>query len=137
MLSVKRFGSSYPGKKWIRAIKKDDTSISKYGDTDPEENFAEAMRVYIQTDGGTKNPQAVKGFANRFKILDKLMKQSMQKRASLFKKFKKAMEKRGVAFVTRAVALTHVLVKDKVYIIPAKEEDRLPSEKQISSRKNE
>ena len=87
-------------KGWPDAIKKDGTSVSDYGDTKLTEDFAEAMRVYIQTDGGTKNPQALKDFATRFEILDSLMKASMTERRSLFNKFKKAMEKKGVAFVT-------------------------------------
>ena len=94
VLHVKRFGTPDPGKKWLRAIKKDGTSVSDYGDTAAAEDFAEAMRVYIQTDGGTKDSQAMKDFANRFEIIDKLMKKNMQERTSLFNKFKRAMERR-------------------------------------------
>ena len=109
-------------KDWPEAVKKDGTSVSEYGDTSLTEDFAEAMRVYIQTDGGTKNPQALKDFANRFEILDNLMKASMTERKSLFDKFKKAMEKKGVAFVTKAGVLTHIVVQNQVYIIPPDKE---------------
>ena len=73
-----KFSRLEPEKNWLDAIKKDGTSVSKYGDTNSAEDFAEAMRVYIQTDGGTKDPQVMKDFANRFEILDKLMKQSIK-----------------------------------------------------------
>ena len=109
-------------KGWPDAIKQDGTSVSKYGDTKLSEDFAEAMRVYIQTDGGTKDPQALKDFANRFGILDSLMKKSMKERKSLFSKFKKVMEKKGVAFVTSSGVLTHIVVQDKVYITPTSED---------------
>ena len=69
-------------KGWPDAIKKDGTSVSEYGDTSLTEDFAEAMRVYIQTDGGAKDPQALEAFANRFEILDRLMKKSMRDRKS-------------------------------------------------------
>ena len=115
-------------KGWPEAIKKDGTSISEYGDTRLVEDFAEAMRVYIQTDGGAKDPQALRNFANRFEILDELMQASMTERKSLFDRFKKAMEKRGIAFVTRAGVLTHVVVQDQVYIIPPAEDISTPDE---------
>ena len=67
-------------KDWPDAVKKDGTSVSEYGDTNLSEDFAEAVRVYIQTDGGTKDPQALKDFANRFEILDGLMKKSIRER---------------------------------------------------------
>ena len=123
VLHIKRFGTPDPGKNWLRAIRRDGTSVSNYGDTKPTEDFAEAMRVYIQTDGGTKDPQAMRDFANRFEIIDKLMKKDMQERASLFNKFKRAMERRGVAFVTRAGVLTHVVVENNVHIIPPEGEN--------------
>ena len=81
------------------------------------------MRVYIQTDGGTKDLQSMRDFANRFEIIDKLMKKNMQERVSLFNKFKKAMERRRVAFVTRSGVLTHVVVENNVHIIPPEEEN--------------
>ena len=115
-------------KNWPKAIKKDGTSVSDYGDKNLSEDFAEAMRVYIQTDGGTKDPQALRDFANRFEILDNLMEASMTERKSLFDKFKKAMEKKGVAFVTRAGALTHIVIQNRVYIIPPDEELSEPTE---------
>ena len=123
VLHIRRFGTSDPGKNWLRAIKRDGTSVSDYGDTDPAEDFAEAMRVYIQTDGGTKDPQAMKDFASRFEIIDKLMKKNKRERASLFDKFQKALALRGVALVAHAGTLTHVVVKDNVYIIPPEEEN--------------
>lgn len=93
------------------------------------EDFAEAMRVYIQTDGSTKDPQALRDFANRFEILDELMEASMTERKSLFDRFKKAMEKKGIAFVTSSSGvLTHVVVQDQVYIIPPGEDILTPDE---------
>ena len=130
VLHVKRFGTPDPGKKWLRAIRRDGTSVSNYGDTEPAEDFAEAMRVYIQTDGGTKDSQAMKDFANRFEIIDKLMKKNMQERTSLFNKFKKAMERRRVAFVTRSGVLTHVVVENNVHIIPPEEENTASAQEQ-------
>ena len=116
-------------KGWPDAIKKDGTSVSDYGDTKLSEDFAEAMRVYIQTDGGTKNPQALKDFANRFEILDNLMQASMAERKSLFDKFKKAMAKKGVAFVvTSGGNLSHIIVQDQVHIIHPSEDISTPNE---------
>ncbi|MCZ0932396.1 MAG: hypothetical protein OXJ52_04495 [Oligoflexia bacterium] len=134
MTDIDRIHREKTPRNWPTAIKKDGISVSKYGDTNLSEDFAEAMKVYIQTDGGTKDPQALKDFAHRFEILDQLMKQSMQKRASVFRRFKKAMEKRGMAFVTSTGVLTHIVVKDTVYIIPSQEEDEptFKSENQIS-----
>ena len=105
-------------KAWHSAIQKDGSSISKYGDSSESEDFAEAMRVYIQTDGGTKDPEALNKYANRFEILDSLMKASRKDRQSAFSQFKKAMEKKGVVFVTGAKALTHVVVQGHVYMLP-------------------
>ena len=78
VLANARFGSSHPGEAWMSAINKDGSSVSEYGDTKPEEDFAEAIRVYIHTDGGTKNPKAMEDFTHRFEILDNLMQGSMQ-----------------------------------------------------------
>ena len=130
VLHIKRFGTPDPGKNWLRAIRRDGTSVSDYGDTKPAEDFAEAMRVYIQTDGGTKDLQSMRDFANRFEIIDKLMKKNMQERTSLFNKFKRAMERRGVAFVTRAGVLTHVVAEDNVYIIPSENENTVSAQEQ-------
>ena len=75
----------------------------------------------------------MKDFAHRFEILNQLMKQSMQRRASLFTKFKEAMEKKDVVFVTSGGLLTHVIVKDKVYTIPAGEENSPPPRNQFTT----
>ena len=113
-------------KAWPSAIQKDGSSISKYGDSSEAEDFAEAMRVYIQTDGGTKDPEALNKYANRFEILDSLMKASMKDRQSAFSRFKKAMEKRGVVFVTSAKALTHVVVQNHAYMLPSTTDKKEP-----------
>ena len=67
-------------KDWPEAVEKDNTHVSEYGDTALSEDFAEVMRVYIQTDGGAKDPQILEDLSNRFEILDRLMKTSMRNR---------------------------------------------------------
>ena len=113
-------------KGWSSAIQKDGSSVSEYGDSSEAEDFAEAMRVYIQTDGGAKDPEALNKYANRFEILDSLMKTSMKDRQNIFSKFKKALEKKGVVFVTGAGALTHVVLQDHVYMLPPPQEPAEP-----------
>ena len=95
VLHLKRFATMTPGKSWLGAIKKDGTSVSEYGDTKLQEDFAEAMRVYIQTDGGTKDPQALKDFANRFEILDNLMQKSIQERHPYLMHSKNRRKRKG------------------------------------------
>ena len=62
----------------------DYNSVSKYGNTAPGEDFAEATIVYFRTEGGTVGNQRSR-FPNRFRILDEIMKMEgiSQKKRSL------------------------------------------------------
>jgi uncharacterized membrane protein len=65
-------GSMDPGVAWDAAIKADGVSVSKYGDTSPDEDFAEAVALYLGTNGGMQMPSLLAKYPNRFKMLDKV-----------------------------------------------------------------
>ncbi len=62
-----------PDQKYQDAILADNTSVSKYGNEKIEEDFAEAMQLYIMTNGGLYYPNVTRRYAHRFEALDKIM----------------------------------------------------------------
>ena len=69
----RRNGTYTPDQKWRDAIKADDTSVSDYGDTSVDEDFAEAMNLYLKTNGGIYYPNVARRYAHRFNILDEIL----------------------------------------------------------------
>ena len=75
------YGSAIPDwhlavsdKRWFKAIEADNTMVSPYGETKIEEDFAEAMRAYLATEGGLQDPvRQRKILFHRFKILDEIL----------------------------------------------------------------
>lgn len=59
--------------KWKDAIKADSQSVVEDGDTRLEEDFANAMMVYMQTNGGLDVPSLLNTFPHRFAILDEVI----------------------------------------------------------------
>ena len=71
IVAARKYGPDMtPDNKWSDSIKSDSRRVSSYGNTNEAEDFAEAMRVYVETDGGTKSPGRLRRLANRFEILD-------------------------------------------------------------------
>lgn len=97
-----KFGSATPDAKWLKAIESDGVKVSTYGETSTAEDFAEAMRVYMDTDGGVTNPAALQRFAGRFKILDEIMATDVQMRARIMSELKKRSRARGISWALAA-----------------------------------
>ena len=68
-----KYGIPESNPKWLEAIAKDSTSVSKYGDDATGEDFAEAMQLYMMTNGGLYYPEVVRKYAHRFAISDEIM----------------------------------------------------------------
>ena len=66
------FSISY-SQRWKDAILADGHSVSQYGDTKLEEDFAEAMMIYMESNGGLYHPLFLDRFPHRFAILDEVM----------------------------------------------------------------
>lgn len=58
----------------------DQNSVSKYGDTNVGEDFAEAMSVYLTEDGDFSWKGSRKKFPNRFRIIDEIMGMASQRK---------------------------------------------------------
>ena len=68
-----RYGGPNPGQNWREAVSKDNESVSRYGDTSMAEDFAEAMTLYLSTNGGLGRSDIVEKYPYRFAILDEIM----------------------------------------------------------------
>ena len=67
------YGSLEPDINWLKAALTDNKPVSLAG-YDKREDFAEAMRAYLATEGGLQDPaQQRKVLFHRFKILDKIL----------------------------------------------------------------
>ncbi len=73
ILALKRYRKLTPSRRWLQAIKNDKTAVSHYGLNSAAEDFAEAVRVYLATEGGLKAPEKRRKFAHRFAILDEIL----------------------------------------------------------------
>jgi hypothetical protein len=71
LLAQKLFHSSVPPEEYIQLTKRDEYSPSPYALNSPNEDFAEAVRLYLQTDAGRLNPEWRDWLKNRFEYLDK------------------------------------------------------------------
>ena len=77
IMAIHKYGRLKPDEKWLKAIAADNTSVSRYGDTTTaEDDFAEAMQLYMMTNGGLYHPEVVRKYAHRFAILDEIMELS-------------------------------------------------------------
>ncbi len=60
-------------KEWEEMKRLDGNSVSAYGDTNIGEDFAEAVKIYLLTDGGSIHPELGRTkHPNRFRFLDSL-----------------------------------------------------------------
>ena len=98
-----------PDKTWLDAITADNRRVSLYGNTNSAEDFAEAMRVYVQTDGGSKNPRLLRRLANRFKILDEIMKMDVDTRKEIVEEFRRRMLRHRIYWTTATVGEMSVI----------------------------
>ena len=71
-VAVKHFGNFWPGADWFLAATKDNRTISDYASTDLDEDFADAVALYLETEAGTKAPKVRREYSHRFKILDEI-----------------------------------------------------------------
>ena len=76
IMAFTHYGSidGIPDQHWLKAIEADGNDISPQGREDLGEDFAEAMRVYLATEGGLQDPYQRQIFHHRFKILDQILK---------------------------------------------------------------
>ena len=112
--AIHRRGEFTPDRAYIDAIKKDNNSVSWYGDSNNREDFAEAMRVYIETDGGVKNPELLRRYTNRFRVLDEIMQLDTSAREQILRDFRIRMARQEVFWTTTtAVGLTTLTVKNQ------------------------
>lgn len=59
---------------WAQISAKDGRSVSEYGDTYTAEDFAESMRVYLESRGGALDATLRQEYKNRFHALDAILK---------------------------------------------------------------
>ncbi|MEZ0373359.1 MAG: hypothetical protein ACAI44_30000 [Candidatus Sericytochromatia bacterium] len=101
---------AFPDQLYLKAQKADGISVTDYANTNIKEDIAEAIRVYLQTEGGTRpipegasfdtlvsDPQIAAKFKNRFKVIDSLFKNPVLKA-----QFEATLQ----AFVKNTAALT-------------------------------
>ncbi len=62
-----------PDRRWTEAIDADERPVSSYGQTHTAEDFAEAVRMYLASEGGLKNTLYRIKFRHRFAILDEIL----------------------------------------------------------------
>lgn len=105
ILAAKKYGDTEPSGAYMRAKEKDNSKVSAYGEKAPAEDFAEAVRVYVETDGGTKNPAKLEKFRNRFQEIDSLMKVPIERRAEIVKIWKENLAKRRIQTATTSAGL--------------------------------
>lgn len=74
LLAEKFFHSTMPSDEYIKLARRDAHVPSNYAKNSPKEDFAEAVRLYLQTDTGRTNPELRKQLKNRFAYLDKRFK---------------------------------------------------------------
>ncbi|MBC7385689.1 MAG: hypothetical protein H7301_05955 [Cryobacterium sp.] len=70
-VATKFFGGTMPPQDYIDAALLDAVPVSDYGTNSFAEDFAEAHRIYISSDGGAMNAPQRKKFKNRFEYLDR------------------------------------------------------------------
>ena len=78
-VAFKFFGTGHPPPRYLAAMKRDARGISAYGDSALTEDFAEAVRVYLSSDGRRSAPILRRKFAARFEFLDELFKNEPSK----------------------------------------------------------
>jgi hypothetical protein len=78
--STSIFGSTDPGELWAKAIADDNKgSITRYGGKNNDEDFAEAIRMYVETRGGIADFQYREKYKNRFEIIDQIFGLNIKK----------------------------------------------------------
>ncbi len=73
IMALAHYKSFTPNEKWLEATLADGIRVSEYGETSLDEDFAEAMKVYLATEGGLKAPHTRRQFLHRFAILDEIL----------------------------------------------------------------
>lgn len=105
VMSEKKYGTMDPPPVYLEAKAKDGNKVSNYGENSPAEDFAEAMKVYIDTDGGTKNPAKLEKFKNRFQEIDTLLKVPVGQRTEIMKIWKANLLKKRIEATTTGSGL--------------------------------
>jgi hypothetical protein len=72
LVAQKFWKTSNPPQSYINAAERDRYTVSEYGNKHWQEDFAEAVRVYLQTDGGKADPIARQRFSHRFAYIDEI-----------------------------------------------------------------
>jgi len=109
-LSIHKYHEFFsPG--WKKAKKKDGVKVSDYGETTISEDFAEAMRVYLVSDGGTRVPYYANRFRNRFAELDKLMGMPPDLRKQALEAYKQNLQNKGIYLLAGQGGTVYVALK--------------------------
>lgn len=120
IVASRHYGSTTPDASWAAAIKSDGQQVSNYGSKAHSEDFAEAMRVYLSTDGGIKNPELLRRFAGRFQILDQIMGVDANARQQIIQQLRSQMARRNVYWTAASTAgssqLTSFRVENKMTV---------------------
>ena len=101
MLALEKYKNWVP-KNWDRVRSKDGTSVSFYGSTDPREDFAEAMRVYLITDGGAASPYHLERFRHRFEVFDRILNMPVRVRTQVLRDFQEKLDDHSLNYTTTA-----------------------------------
>ena len=68
------FGGTKPGEVWAKAMDADGGKpITNYGGKNHDEDFAEAIRMYVETKGGIADFQYRQKYRNRFELIDQIL----------------------------------------------------------------
>ena len=100
ILAYRKYKNTRPDVDWEQAIAADDRSISLYGDSSISEDFAEAVRIYLASNGGVNNPKLLQQYAARFKILDEIMQLDVIAREEVVRELQAKMREKGIYWAT-------------------------------------
>ncbi len=104
IVAVRKYGETKPNAEWLKAIEADKRKVSDYGNNSHAEDFAEAMRIYLETDGGARKPELLRKYAGRFKILDEIMNVDVSARQQIAEELRVRMARQKVFWTTASVA---------------------------------
>lgn len=92
IVAARRFGTTKPPEGYAFGKQRDGVKVSSYGENSLDEDFAEAMAVYIQTEGGLRQPELLEKFRGRFAFLDDVLGMGPRQRTEIFEEYRQRME---------------------------------------------
>lgn len=95
LVAEQEWSTTAPPPRWEEAMRIDGAFASDYALNSRAEDFAETVRVYLETDAGVRDPALRRRFLSRFRILDEMFGAHAEARIRL-----RAQVRRGAVAVT-------------------------------------